>query len=91
MSTVERVLGGREIEVVVKASRRRLIGDYKRKIVREADACKVPGQSARCGGGKASSQRVAARATVLATVYAAHSERSPAGRPHPPARRPLTL
>ena len=31
-------------------------------------------------------QRVAARATVLATAYAAHPERFPAGRPHPPAR-----
>ena len=31
-------------------------------------------------------QRVAARATVLATAYAAHPERFPAGLPHPPAR-----
>jgi putative transposase len=31
-------------------------------------------------------QRLAARATVLATAYAAHPERFPAGRPHPPAR-----
>ena len=31
-------------------------------------------------------QRVAARATVLATAYAAHPERFPAGQPHPPAR-----
>ena len=31
-------------------------------------------------------QRVAARATVLATVFAAHPERFPAGQPHPPAR-----
>jgi putative transposase len=31
-------------------------------------------------------QRVAARATVLATAYAAHPERFPAGRPHPPAQ-----
>jgi putative transposase len=30
-------------------------------------------------------QRVAARATVLATAYAAHPERFPAGRPHPSA------
>jgi putative transposase len=30
-------------------------------------------------------QRVAARATVLATAYAAHPERFPAGLPHPPA------
>ena len=31
-------------------------------------------------------QRVAERAAVLATVYAAHPERFPAGRPAPPAR-----
>ena len=31
-------------------------------------------------------QRVAARATVLATAYATHSERFPAGLPHSPAR-----
>jgi len=31
-------------------------------------------------------QRVAARAAVLATVYARHPERFPAGWPHPPAR-----
>jgi putative transposase len=31
-------------------------------------------------------QRVAARATVLATAYALHPERFPAGQPHPPAR-----
>jgi putative transposase len=31
-------------------------------------------------------QQVAARATVLATAYAIHPERFPAGLPHPPAR-----
>ncbi len=31
-------------------------------------------------------QRFAARAAVLATAYAAHPERFPAGQPHPPAR-----
>ncbi len=30
-------------------------------------------------------ERVAARATVLAAAHAAHPERFPAGRPHPPA------
>ena len=30
--------------------------------------------------------RVAARATVLSTAYAAHPERFHAGQPHPPAR-----
>ena len=43
MSTVERVLGGPEIEVVAKATRRRFTLEYKRKIVREADGCKTPG------------------------------------------------
>jgi hypothetical protein len=43
MSTVERALGGPEIEVVAKAMRRRFTLEYKRKIVREADGCKTPG------------------------------------------------
>ncbi len=43
MSTVERALGGAAIEVAAKATRRRFTLDYKRKIVREADACKTPG------------------------------------------------
>ena len=43
MSTVERALGGSAIEVVAKARRRRFTLEYKRKIVREADACKAPG------------------------------------------------
>ncbi len=43
MSTVERALGGPAIEVVAKARRRRFTLEYKRKIVREADACKAPG------------------------------------------------
>jgi len=43
MSTVERALGGAEIEVTAKATRRRLTLDYKRKIVREADRCKSAG------------------------------------------------
>ena len=43
MSTVERALGGPAIEVVAKATRRRFTLEYKRKIVREADACKTPG------------------------------------------------
>jgi len=43
MSTVEQALGGPEIEVVAKATRRRFTLDYKRKIVREADGCKTPG------------------------------------------------
>ncbi len=43
MSTLERALGGAEIEVAAKATRRRFTIEYKRKIVREADACKTPG------------------------------------------------
>ena len=43
MSTAERALGGPEIEVVAKATRRRFTLGYKRKIVREADTCKTSG------------------------------------------------
>jgi Helicase conserved C-terminal domain len=48
MSTVETALGGREIEVVAKATRRRFTLEYKWKIVRETDRCKTPGRSGRC-------------------------------------------
>lgn len=37
---------GPEVEVVAKAARRRFTVEYKRKIVREADACKTPGRAA---------------------------------------------
>jgi transposase len=43
MNALEPVLGGPAIEVVAKATRRRFTVEYKRKIVREADACKTPG------------------------------------------------
>ena len=43
MGVVERAVGGPAIEVVAKATRRRFTVEYKRKIVREADACKTPG------------------------------------------------
>jgi transposase-like protein len=43
MSALEQALGGPAIEVVAKASRRRFTQEYKRKILREADACKTPG------------------------------------------------
>jgi transposase len=43
MSAPERALNGVEIEVAAKAARRRFTVEYKRKIVREADACKTPG------------------------------------------------
>jgi transposase len=33
-----------EVEVVVKAERRRFTGEYKAKVLREADSCKRPGE-----------------------------------------------
>src|SRR5712691_3422159 len=43
MSVLERALGGPEIEVTAKATRRQFTLEYKRKIVREAAGCKTPG------------------------------------------------
>jgi len=43
MRALEQAPSGPAIEVVAKATRRRFTTDYKRKIVREADACKTPG------------------------------------------------
>ena len=43
MSAPERTLKGPEIEVAAKAARRRFSVEYKRTIVREADACKASG------------------------------------------------
>ena len=43
MSALERAVSGPAIEVVAKATRRRFTVEYKRKIVREADACKTLG------------------------------------------------
>jgi len=43
MGALERALDGPAIEVVAKATRRRFTVEYKRKIVRAADACKTPG------------------------------------------------
>ena len=43
MSALEPALGGPAIEVGAKATRRRFTVEYKRTIVREADACKTPG------------------------------------------------
>ena len=43
MNTVERALGGAEIEVTAKATRRRFTLDYKQKIIHEADRCKTSG------------------------------------------------
>jgi hypothetical protein len=43
MSAPERALTGPEIEVAAKATRRRFTVEYKRKILREVDACRAPG------------------------------------------------
>ena len=43
MSALEQALGRPAIEVVAKAKRRQFTGEYRRKIVREADGCKTPG------------------------------------------------
>jgi len=43
MSATDQARGGPAIEVMSKATRRRFTTDYKRKIVREADACTTPG------------------------------------------------
>lgn len=58
MSTVERAHSGAEIEVTAKATRRRFTLDYKRKIVREADRCKTPGQWERCCAGRGCTRRI---------------------------------
>jgi transposase len=45
MSGVSTVVGPeREVEVVAKAQRRRFTAEYKRRIVREADGCRKPGE-----------------------------------------------
>ena len=43
MRALEQAVGGPAIEVVAKATRRRFTVEYKRAIVREADACRTPG------------------------------------------------
>ena len=43
MRALEQAPSGPAIEVVAKATRRRFTVEYKRAIVREADACKTPG------------------------------------------------
>jgi transposase-like protein len=42
--TGDAVLRRSEVEVVAKAERRRFTGEYKRRIVREADRCTKPGE-----------------------------------------------
>jgi hypothetical protein len=36
--------GGQEVEVLAKAKRRRFTAEYKRRILREADRCREPGE-----------------------------------------------
>jgi transposase len=43
MSAIERALREPETEVVAKATRRRFTAAYKRKILRDADACRTSG------------------------------------------------
>jgi transposase len=43
MEAVAQTLDGPEIEVTAKATRRRFTVEYKRRVVREADACKTSG------------------------------------------------
>lgn len=43
MRALEQAPSGPAIEVVAKATRRRFSMEYKRAIVREADACRTPG------------------------------------------------
>ena len=45
MTGVMEVVGAeREVEVVAKAQRRRFTAEYKRRILREAEACRRPGE-----------------------------------------------
>jgi transposase-like protein len=43
MSATEQALATAEVEILAKATRRRFTVEYKRKILREVDACKTPG------------------------------------------------
>ena len=43
MEALAGTLDGPEIEVTAKATRRRFTLEYKRRVVREAEACKTPG------------------------------------------------
>ena len=43
MTATEMAVVGQETEVTEKAKRRRFTVEYKRKIVKEADACRAPG------------------------------------------------
>ena len=74
-------MSGPEIEVAAKATRRRFTVAYKRKIVREADACKTPGAIG------ALLRREGLYSSHLTTWRAAR-ERGELARPTPKQRRP---
>ena len=75
MSALEQARGGPAIEVVAKATRRRFTVEYKRAIVREADACKTPGAIG------ALLRREALYSSHLTTWRAARERGELAGRP----------
>src|SRR5688572_9123661 len=83
MSALEQALGGPEIEVAAKATRRRFTVEYKRKIVREADGCKTPGAVG------ALLRREGWYSSHLTTWRAAR-ERGELAGPEPKKRGPLT-
>ncbi len=82
MSAPERTLKGPEIEVAAKAARRRFTVDYKRTIVREADACKTSGAVG------ALLRREGLYSSHLTTWRAAR-ERGELARPTPKKRGPV--
>src|SRR6266481_4278702 len=82
MSVLERAPGGPEIEVTAKATRRRFTVEYKRKIVREADACKTSGAVG------ALLRREGLYSSHLTTWRAAR-ERGELARPTPKKRGPV--
>src|SRR5438105_5825772 len=83
MSASEQARGGPAIEVVAKATRRRLTVEYKRKIVREADGCKTPGAVG------ALLRREGLYSSHLTTWRAAR-ERGELAGPKPKKRGPVT-
>jgi hypothetical protein len=85
MRALEQAPSGPAIEVVAKATRRRFTVEYKRAIVREADACKTPGAIG------ALLRREALYSSHLTTWRAARERGELAGAPRKrgPARRVL--
>jgi transposase-like protein len=83
MEAVAQTLDGPEIEVTAKATRRRFTVEYKRRVVREADACKTSGAVG------ALLRREGLYSSHLAAWRAARDRGELAGRAKPrgPARR----